>query len=302
VHETRVIVGGQKVSNDNMHLLSRQVMQVTVNSNLNAIPGDAVDVHVATPYGVSNHIDIPLLKKASASAIDDAIAKHVAKKHVDIFDWAAAEAKGCLKVSPLNRAIEDVCIYGDVSLKDNSGARPLFGTPIAEFRAFVFPKSKGKDVEAASVGTMVITHLVFDRGTKTFVSARNSTNTECVGDFEASLQEALKNYQAPADLESLHIRGYLKFKDTAADGKPHGMDAMPVIKIESELKIGIEFCPCPCASAKPADAAGAALFGDAPAFGTPALMPLPEQLEHAGTSGLFSDGPQPTLITPPFAP
>lgn len=290
VHETRVIVGGQKVPEANMELLSRQVMQVTVNSNLNATEG-VVDVHVATPYGVSNHIDIPLLKKASESAIEDAISKHVAKKHVDKFDWVANEAKGCLKVSSLNRKVEDACVYGELAIKDSSGSQPLFGTPIAEFRALIFPKSKGKDVEASPAGMMIIPHLVFDRGTKTFVSPPSTT--ECTGDFETALQEALKNYHAPADLESLHIRGYMRFKDAGADGKPHGMDAMPVIKLESELKIGIEFCAERCG-----DTTGRVLFDPYPPVGSPAVIPAPEPPPADEPTSLFPAEPLPTLATP----
>ncbi len=60
VHQTTVIAGGQPISN--YQLLSRQVMQVTIPQNP-ILVGDAsqkfVDVHAATPYGVTQHLLIP---------------------------------------------------------------------------------------------------------------------------------------------------------------------------------------------------------------------------------------------------
>ena len=60
VHQTAVIAGGQLVSNQK--LLSRQVMQVTIPQNP-ILVGDAaekfVDVQLATPYGVTQHLLIP---------------------------------------------------------------------------------------------------------------------------------------------------------------------------------------------------------------------------------------------------
>lgn len=82
VHETKVIAGTKEVSE--VTLLSRQIMQVTVPKDLPVIEderlgitydnrnGDRhsvnnfegfIDIHVATPYGVSGHLLVPVLKK-----------------------------------------------------------------------------------------------------------------------------------------------------------------------------------------------------------------------------------------------
>ena len=54
-----MIVGNQMVDH-NRRLLSRQVLQVTVSEA--PIPvGDRVRIHVATPYGVSRELDVPLI-------------------------------------------------------------------------------------------------------------------------------------------------------------------------------------------------------------------------------------------------
>ncbi len=78
VHETKVIAGGKCIPE--FTLLSREIMQVTIPANANAlrfcderqprVPCDGgqsgcvekqfVDVHVATPYGVTNHLLIPV--------------------------------------------------------------------------------------------------------------------------------------------------------------------------------------------------------------------------------------------------
>ena len=61
VHHTLVIAGGQHVSNTEM--LSRQVMKAVIPPNP-VLMGDAcqkfVDVHLATPYGVTQHLPIPV--------------------------------------------------------------------------------------------------------------------------------------------------------------------------------------------------------------------------------------------------
>ncbi|QDT03027.1 hypothetical protein K227x_14060 [Rubripirellula lacrimiformis] len=61
VHETQVIVGGRTAE---FELMSRQIMKVVVPAGVQKLgrgEGERlVDVHVATPYGVSSHLLIPL--------------------------------------------------------------------------------------------------------------------------------------------------------------------------------------------------------------------------------------------------
>ena len=65
VHDTRVIAGGRSVP---FLLLSRRILQVTIPPNVTTLTESfnngagqrrAVDIHVATPYGVSNHLLVP---------------------------------------------------------------------------------------------------------------------------------------------------------------------------------------------------------------------------------------------------
>lgn len=60
VHDTKVIAGDRCISD--VTLLSRQIMRVTIPGDVipNVIEGiPYVDVHVATPYGVTSHLHIP---------------------------------------------------------------------------------------------------------------------------------------------------------------------------------------------------------------------------------------------------
>jgi hypothetical protein len=90
VHETKVIAGGKCIPD--FTLLSREIMQVTIPANANAvrfcderqarIPCDGgqsecvekqfVDVHVATPYGVTNHLLMPVYHRENPLICGDA--------------------------------------------------------------------------------------------------------------------------------------------------------------------------------------------------------------------------------------
>lgn len=61
VHHTRVIAGGKDVGHE---LISRQIMRVTIPAGTTSSKNKYVDVHVATPYGVTAHLEIPLIEGA----------------------------------------------------------------------------------------------------------------------------------------------------------------------------------------------------------------------------------------------
>ncbi len=66
VLETRVIVGGREAP---FRMLSRQVLEVQAPPAVLAVDaqGSLVDVHLATPYGASSHLLIPVAARAVAS-------------------------------------------------------------------------------------------------------------------------------------------------------------------------------------------------------------------------------------------
>ncbi|MBS0265681.1 MAG: hypothetical protein JSS02_27360 [Planctomycetes bacterium] len=68
VLQTQVIAGGNLVTNKQM--LSRQVIQVTIPANPILVGDDRqkfVDVHLATPYGITQHLLIPATAGAAAT-------------------------------------------------------------------------------------------------------------------------------------------------------------------------------------------------------------------------------------------
>lgn len=68
VHQTRVIAGGKEIPLSSQELLSRQVVKVTVPAGAQTVfrAGEQfVDVHLATPYGVTAHLLIPVCAKAA---------------------------------------------------------------------------------------------------------------------------------------------------------------------------------------------------------------------------------------------
>ncbi|REJ88918.1 MAG: hypothetical protein DWQ34_20960 [Planctomycetota bacterium] len=74
VHDTHVIAGNRECP---FWLISRQVMKVTIPAGVQPVDlpidretgcgGRFVDVHIATPYGVSAHLDIPVLDSPKIS-------------------------------------------------------------------------------------------------------------------------------------------------------------------------------------------------------------------------------------------
>jgi hypothetical protein len=73
VHETRIIAGG--VCIPHTHLVSRQIIQVTIPNCVKTVTIEGkqyVDIHAATPYGVTGHLHVPV---ELAPVTDDQVAK-----------------------------------------------------------------------------------------------------------------------------------------------------------------------------------------------------------------------------------
>ena len=70
VHETQVIAGGVAIPREHVKMISRQVVAVTIPRCVATIQFDGrtyVDVHAATPYGVTNHLHVPAIQSAAAA-------------------------------------------------------------------------------------------------------------------------------------------------------------------------------------------------------------------------------------------
>ena len=68
VHETRIIAGGVEIPSDHVHMISRQVVQVNIPTCVATVQLDCkefVAVYAATPYGVTSHLHVPILKNGN---------------------------------------------------------------------------------------------------------------------------------------------------------------------------------------------------------------------------------------------
>ena len=109
VHDTKVIAGGKCVP---FTLVSREIMRVTIPETANTVSEGTkkyVDVHVATPYGVTSHLLIPGVKKPADKA-KDALEKKVKalSEKVETISLSSAQ----VEISPADSAkleLEAIC-------------------------------------------------------------------------------------------------------------------------------------------------------------------------------------------------
>ena len=150
VHETEVIAGN--VSIKNKMLLSRQVMQIDVPDTVQTIKsGDDlyVDIHVATPYGISNHLLVPVAGEEKKKEEPKEERESMVSAPWS-FAWKSKEATGCLMFGaggtcPTLLDLSDIVI--DVKQNCPTGCCDL---KCVEFAAFVVVKDEKDKVLTAN--------------------------------------------------------------------------------------------------------------------------------------------------------
>ncbi len=76
VHETRIIAGGVAIPQDHIHMISRQVFEVTVPSCARQVTLDGRDyvaIYASTPYGVTSHLHVPVLPGAETVQLGEKV-------------------------------------------------------------------------------------------------------------------------------------------------------------------------------------------------------------------------------------
>ncbi|MEW4526513.1 hypothetical protein [Maioricimonas sp. JC845] len=300
VHETKVIVGNIPLTDDQVELISRQVMRVKVPDTAQARDG-FVDIHVATPYGVSNHVDVPAL---GATPAEDAIKKAIAAKHPVTFKWAKDSLKGCIQFGP-DQQIAQVCIYEAPVLSRAASIPPGLRPRFFEFAGYVDVRAKGgdftqlKDAAGKSVVVGPIHHLDFRTGKSVFAGA------PCQHPLATKLKYGLCGALHPGmNIDAIRIRGFVRGESDAPNG-------LPIVPIDNHLTIEVKACtdccppagiPCPEAALPP----GPGLIEDVNA--TPPVAPAPLAPAPA-TDGTLPNGEVPDatgtsyrLPAPPAAP
>ncbi|MEZ6065006.1 MAG: hypothetical protein R3B90_04715 [Planctomycetaceae bacterium] len=247
VHETEVLVGNRKIPQDKFTMLSRQVMQVTVPSEV-YVTGDTIDIHVATPYGVSNHIQVPKVdppKAASETAIAAAITKHIESTHLDTFAWAEADGE-IDAVVHLNADRTPASILlqgnGEIALTPRSPFTASSPEVFVEVRSWVHLKQKGQDPQRLKVSAQVQNPIPFDRGSPN----DSSWKTINLGPaMSVALTSALQGASIPSDTEEIHLESFVRFMDVNPGHQPHG-DARPVYRVDKVLKLKLKQCDPNC--------------------------------------------------------
>jgi hypothetical protein len=275
VHDTKVIVGNQDVT-ASIELLSRQVMKVVVPGTVLPVDGQ-VDCHVATPYGVSNHIQIPIVSPVpppEAVAATATQAVHDALGESFAFDIIEVTARVTLAA---DRTVQEVKLLQPVQIK--AGVEHPFELPLADFGGIVFEVRKGVPKEERKADFIIPT-VAFDKKAA-------SLQDPVVPRLASGIREALvkKNYQLPTDVDHLFLVGFLRFWDGAIETDkakfPAHPDARPVYRLIKPLKIKLEICDPFCPPACPAPLPGSQPTLEAipcpptlgPALGTP--LPAP---------------------------
>lgn len=256
VHETKVIAGGREVEYE---LLSRQVMEARIPEDVMTVPDPlapgkkAVDVHVATPYGVSGHLLIPI-DNSEAQAVADALKKHEAAKHPISYKWEQDSATGCI-VYDVSGNVTNFCLAtSPLKIVDESRIPFEQFSPISgELAAWVTAKDKdGKKERMRLVAGPI--RLEFrldpDKLKHTFLTAN------CQSELEHAIRNALRGSVPPASPSSspnltrdfkavgLEVEGFVRFCE-AIDNLSHS-DALPVVKLDNVLKIKVSECPKEC--------------------------------------------------------
>ncbi|MCR9116896.1 MAG: hypothetical protein NXI22_08085 [bacterium] len=122
VNDTKVIAGGKCVP---YMLLSRQIMRVTVPASAIAekktVCGkeqEVIDVHIATPYGVTNHVYVPAIKSAKDAAADK-VEERLKKLEALAENLSAAGIPPTIAITPAEPMLVDAFIENPIRFKTN---------------------------------------------------------------------------------------------------------------------------------------------------------------------------------------
>jgi hypothetical protein len=273
---TRVIAAGEALGTDKIDIISRNVLQVTIpavrEDKIETVDDEEViDLHVATPYGVSHHLQIPVAldvaakKKAEADAaakaaeteeaqkaITNAVTQHVEAAHTGdpLIVW-----KNGQKTATRSK----ITFATDGKVKsfafDNSGKTELkLQTPESyESKTAFDPDSK------VSLGSIEVAFWVTaykdDAGTK-----ENEIGKQAAGIIEGS---KLTSYDAIAPTIEKALKGMVELKNSSeikslkVSAYVRRTGAKAAYKVPDELKVNVKTGTEQLAIAVPADAAAA---------------------------------------------
>ena len=263
VHETRVIAGGREV--EKFDLLSRQIMQITVPSNANTLKfgtGDSardyVDIHIATPYGVTNHLLVPAL---NVTAKDEAIKKlqtsvsqieknlslikqHAVEISLEATELAKLKYLACKEPSPSNAlqlrpdSLKNAKV--DFTYKVGNPAFNEAGTYVeagfATFRNGFLHPIQQIDV---TIGTNPVSRFPLTGNQGTFSIA--------LDDLTNRITESLTQHLTQSDIKDDKISAEAVFYFRLVDGEGKPLPGLPIRVYQPlpiEVNVSKEVCGC----------------------------------------------------------
>lgn len=142
---THVTAAGMSLADSSVKILSREVLQVTIpavsaNQLLEQDNGPEIDIHVATPYGVSHHLRIPVAQSEAASKKAAGAAKIAADDAAKAAGEAAREAVAAHVDTA--HAGDPSAIKWEVGADKNTSGKIVFGQDSGKVTSFRFDNSE----------------------------------------------------------------------------------------------------------------------------------------------------------------
>ena len=264
VHETRVIAGNYDVTDaEKTKIISREVFQVEIPEGAHVVTQteayvDAagkrqtrtrqyVDVHLATPYGVSNHLLVPVVSSLDAianQAVQTATVTQAADAAAKIvlaslesqkplaFGWSDTAIEVCLCLDECQNLVQ-FCPQDGAKVGFAASAKPPL--PIAGTALFA----------ARLTLPGVKTKPQFDPVPITLDKDGKPTDPALAAALLAWLQEQLvANKSVVRTLKSVTLDGYLRLGDDLSD--PHA----PIYRFPTPLTVTIKPCEKPACAAE----------------------------------------------------
>lgn len=317
VHDTRVIAGGKRlrtapvtieetiddkkvtrVEGKQVYMLSRQILEVVLPEDLTSHThtdgkGKVIDVQVATPYGISGVIEVPVVaapvtpaETAAAAAVTAAVTKevatHVAEHHPVAYEWKTPEKATASMV------------FGQTSLQSFS-----FNSPQQADNVLIDVTKDSKEIDAllnatSRTGQLAFKLVVADKDGKDIAKDIpvgiwdfQLGQKKPLSMFEAPISAALQKKLAPdAAPTEVRLAAYIRFANSA------GQSDRSVLKLKKEWKIRITpplKCPDNCPPACAPVTTPSAVVPSRVIVDDPLLTPPPVPVELYEPASTFVD-------------
>ncbi len=293
VHDTRVITGGKCIP---YMLLSRQVMEVTIPTDVNLVFEEGipyVDAHVATPYGISSHLLIPVVPASlpvpsSVAALQQRLAPmkfHVSPNSKLHFSFSYARKGGKLQALTLI----DTDVSKSIAIEyDENAHLPLSKRSALDVLMLLYDG----DTPLGKVEHLLHVNPTIDAPDGQIAVPAELIRTKLASLAEKSPLNKLTNLYLNGNKEALTFQAVFFVEPAQQDDDEQRKSALPV-RIDGQLLLELHRQPEP-QEVEPADAGK----NGAEDSGAPeALLPSPDLNPPSPPMPRPADG----AFTPPFS-